>query len=135
MKEETSNTHEHFYLQNWNINKKIAYLFVLQKQISNKKKEIKLNNSCPNISHLWTNQSTALQMKGPDLKDEEFLGIALGILYQIFVLTYSRVHINLDEVFFSKILKKPSLVQKWMIPHMNTKLVFHWEKHLKKPNN
>ena len=41
-------------------------------------------------------------MKGPDLKDEEFLGIALGILYQIFVLTYSRVHINLDEVFFPR---------------------------------
>ena len=30
---------------------------------------------------------------------------------------YSRVHISLDEVF-SKILKKPSIVQKKMIPHM-----------------
>jgi hypothetical protein len=30
---------------------------------------------------------------------------------------YSRVHISSDEVF-SKILKKPSIVQKKMIPHM-----------------
>jgi hypothetical protein len=33
------------------------------------------------------------------------------------VKNYSRVHISLDEVF-SKILKKPSIVQKKMIPHM-----------------
>ena len=30
---------------------------------------------------------------------------------------YSRVHISSDEVF-SKILKKPSIVKKKMIPHM-----------------
>ena len=30
---------------------------------------------------------------------------------------YSRVHISSDEVF-SKILKKPSILQKKMIPHM-----------------
>jgi hypothetical protein len=30
---------------------------------------------------------------------------------------YNPVHISLDEVF-SKILKKPSIVQKKMIPHM-----------------
>ena len=36
---------------------------------------------------------------------------------------YSRVHISSDEVF-SKILKKPSIVQKKMIPHMNDKVVF-----------
>jgi hypothetical protein len=33
------------------------------------------------------------------------------------VLAYSHVHISSDEVF-SKILKKPSIVQKKMIPHM-----------------
>ena len=32
-------------------------------------------------------------------------------------IAYSRVHISSDEVF-SKILKKPSIVQKKMIPHM-----------------
>jgi hypothetical protein len=31
--------------------------------------------------------------------------------------TYSRVHISSDEVF-SKMLKKPSIVQKKMLPHM-----------------
>ena len=36
---------------------------------------------------------------------------------------YSRVHISLDEVF-SKILKKPSIVQKKMILHMKAKVVF-----------
>ena len=36
---------------------------------------------------------------------------------------YSRVHISLDEVV-SKILKKPSIVQKKMIPHMKAKVVF-----------
>ena len=35
-----------------------------------------------------------------------------------FHILYSRVHISSDEVF-SKILKKPSIVQKKMIPHMN----------------
>ncbi len=35
----------------------------------------------------------------------------------IFGQKYSRVHISSDEVF-SKILKKPSIVQKKMIPHM-----------------
>ena len=35
---------------------------------------------------------------------------------------YSRVHISSDEVF-SKILKKPSILQKWMIPHINGLLV------------
>ena len=30
---------------------------------------------------------------------------------------YSRVHISSDEVF-SKIMKKPSIVQKKLIPHM-----------------
>ena len=36
---------------------------------------------------------------------------------------YSRVHISSDEVF-SKILRKPSIVQKKMIPHMKAKVVF-----------
>ena len=36
---------------------------------------------------------------------------------------YSPVHISSDEVF-SKIPKKPSIVQKLMIPHMNGLLVF-----------
>ena len=36
---------------------------------------------------------------------------------------YSRVHISVDEVF-SKILKKPFIVQKKIIPHMNGLLVF-----------
>ena len=40
--------------------------------------------------------------------------------------TYSRVHISLDSLF-SKILKKPSIVQKKMIPHMKAK-VFSLEK-------
>ena len=34
-----------------------------------------------------------------------------------FLSVYSRVHISSDEVF-SKILKKPSTVQKKMTPHM-----------------
>ena len=37
--------------------------------------------------------------------------------------TLSRVHISSDEVF-SHILKKPTIVQKKMIPHMNGLLVF-----------
>ena len=36
---------------------------------------------------------------------------------------HSRVHISSDEVF-SKILKKPSIVQKKMIRHMKAKIVF-----------
>ena len=36
---------------------------------------------------------------------------------------YSRVHISSDEVF-SKILKKPSIVQKKIIPHIRQPLVF-----------
>ena len=38
-------------------------------------------------------------------------------------LRYSGVHISSDEVF-CKILKKPSIVQKKMIPHMKAKVVF-----------
>ena len=50
-------------------------------------------------------------------------------LYNIYVFftqslrTYSRVHISSDSLF-SKILKKPSIVQKKMIPHMNGLLIF-----------
>ena len=36
---------------------------------------------------------------------------------------YSHVHINLDEVF-SKILKKPSIMHKKMIPLMKANVVF-----------
>ena len=43
-------------------------------------------------------------------------------------------HISSDEVF-SKILKKPSIVQKLMIPHMNGLLVFIEMKQLKKKKN
>jgi hypothetical protein len=39
----------------------------------------------------------------------------LGVF--IYLPSYSRVHISSDEVF-SKILKKPSIVHKKMIPHM-----------------
>ena len=39
------------------------------------------------------------------------------------ILNYSCVHISLNEVFF-KILKKPFIVQKKMIPHMKVKLIF-----------
>ena len=38
--------------------------------------------------------------------------------------TYSRVHISSDEVF-SKILKKLSIVQKTMIPHMKAFCLFN----------
>ena len=43
----------------------------------------------------------------------------LDFVYKAFkiVTRYSRVHISSDEVF-SKILKKPSIVKKKMIPHM-----------------
>jgi hypothetical protein len=44
---------------------------------------------------------------------------------------YSRVHISLDEVF-SKILKKPSIVQKKMIPHMKVVGLFNKMKQKKK---
>ena len=43
---------------------------------------------------------------------------------------YSRVHISSDEVF-SKILKKPPIVQKKMIPHMIAKVVFIEKKKFK----
>ena len=40
---------------------------------------------------------------------------------------YSCVHISSDEVF-SKILKKPSIVKKNMIPHMKAKEIFIGDK-------
>jgi hypothetical protein len=43
------------------------------------------------------------------------------------------VHISSDEVF-SKILKKPSIVQKKMIPHMNAFGLFNKMKQKKKKN-
>ena len=51
---------------------------------------------------------------------------------------YSRVHISSDTAFL-KILKKPSIVQEKMLPHMNLLGFLHTEK-LKKfffdqPNN
>jgi hypothetical protein len=45
--------------------------------------------------------------------------------------TYSRVHITSDEVF-SQILKKPSIVPKKMIPHMNAFSLFNKMKQKKK---
>ena len=50
---------------------------------------------------------------------------------------YSPVHISWNEVF-SKILKKPSIVQKRMIPHMKAFSLFIDKKQNKifeKPNN
>ena len=44
---------------------------------------------------------------------------------------YSRVHISSDEVF-SKILKKPSIVRKKMIPHMKAFSLFNKMKQKKK---
>ena len=44
-------------------------------------------------------------------------------LFCLFTPKYSRLHIRSDEIFF-KIMKKPSIVQKEMIPHMNGLLVF-----------
>ena len=44
---------------------------------------------------------------------------------------YSRVHFSSDEVF-SKILKKPSIVQKKMIPHMKASGILNKIKHKKK---
>jgi hypothetical protein len=45
--------------------------------------------------------------------------------------TYSRAHISSDEVF-SKILKKPSIAQKEMIPHMKAFGLFNKMKQKKK---
>ena len=45
--------------------------------------------------------------------------------------TYSRVHISWNKAFF-KILKKPSIVQEKMVPHMNLLGFFHTEKPKKK---
>jgi hypothetical protein len=45
--------------------------------------------------------------------------------------TYSRVHISSDEVF-SKILRKLSIVQKKMIPHMKAKVFFSGKKKKRK---
>ena len=45
------------------------------------------------------------------------LALSNNLHFLQFCLTYSRVHISSDEVF-SKILKKPSIVQKKMMPHM-----------------
>ena len=44
---------------------------------------------------------------------------------------YSRVHISSDDVF-SKILRKSSIVQKKMIPHMKAKVVFIGKKQKRK---
>ena len=41
--------------------------------------------------------------------------------------TYSRVHISSDTAFL-KILKKPSIVQEQLLPHMNLLGFFHKEK-------
>ena len=46
---------------------------------------------------------------------------------------YSRVHISSNEVF-SKILKKPSIVQKKMIPHMKVFGLFNKMKQKKFQN-
>ena len=51
--------------------------------------------------------------------------------YLCFFYRYSRVHISSDTAFF-KILKKPSIVQKSTLPHMNLLGVFHLEKTKKK---
>ena len=45
--------------------------------------------------------------------------------------TYSRVRISSDTAFL-KILKKPSIVQEKMLPHMNLLGFFHTEKPKKK---
>ena len=51
------------------------------------------------------------------------LAIFIFILRNSKNVTYRRVHIGSDETF-SKILKKPSILQKQMLPHMNGLLVF-----------
>ena len=50
------------------------------------------------------------------------------------IFIYSRVHISSDEVF-SKILRKPSIVQKKIIPHMKAKVVFIGKKRKRKKKN
>ena len=52
----------------------------------------------------------------------------LSTLFMNTLLWYSRVHFSSDEVF-SKILKKPSIVQKKTIPHMKAFGLFHKTKH------
>ena len=51
---------------------------------------------------------------------------------------YSRVHISSDTAFL-KILKKPSIVQEKMLPHMNLLGFFHTKKQknifFEQPNN
>ena len=47
----------------------------------------------------------------------------LNLTLILILSTYSRVHISSDSLF-SKILKKPSILQKKMIPQMNGLLVF-----------
>ena len=56
-----------------------------------------------------------------NFKDRFYQNI-LGRL-RLWLMTYCRVHNSSDGVFF-KILKKPSLVQKWMILYMSGILVF-----------
>ena len=55
------------------------------------------------------------------------------LLFWEFISLYSRVHIISDEVF-SKILKKPSIVQKKMMPHMKAFGLFNKMKQKKKFN-
>ena len=50
--------------------------------------------------------------------------------FKIFLFTYSLrsyscLHISLDKAFF-KILKEPSIVWKWTIPPMKTRVIFIW---------
>ena len=58
---------------------------------------------------------------------EKFLILSMVAIFPLSILSrareYSRVHISSDTVFF-KILKKPSIVQKWMILYMSGILVF-----------
>ena len=55
-------------------------------------------------------------MKNKEQLDEQVLNMSIiPLLTYLSENTYSCVHINSDEVF-SKILKKPSIVQKKMIP-------------------
>jgi hypothetical protein len=63
---------------------------------------------------------------GPLLKESVFSSLLIPLWS-----SYSRVHISSDEVF-SKILKKPSIVQKKMIPHMNAFGLFNKIKKKKK---
>ena len=52
-------------------------------------------------------------------------------LFYFKVKIYSRVHISSDTAFL-KILKKPSIVQEYMLPHMNLLGFLHTEKPKKK---